>query len=380
MGKVLRVLVFVILALSAISLLFATKLFQKQELLGKRNSMLEDQLIKLAKTIEAADAADATAPSVQKDISEVSDREIANPEKESVLEAYPIKLEQQNLPTLDFGSTDKRLQLRNYFALKPDGSYDPDPVDNKPRVKGPGTMQELMDQLFDRAKAQQAVLNKTRAELAKMREQFTAAIEESNKLKGSSRTAKIELKTAKEQVAAITAEKEALDGRISKLTSEKKEMAAELADAKNEVEKANEEKLTVNEELVKVNQKYEELKERFTAGTRKLAGTMQNETSSTVTALTAGDKGKVIETNDELKFVIIDFSAEAIAEMLGADRQNQLPQLEMNIRRPGRQSAAGEFVTRIKLRQAVLGKNLVVADILNDWQQVPVEKNDVVFF
>jgi len=380
MGKVLRVLVFVILALSAISLLFATKLFQKQELLGKRNSMLEDQFIKLAKTIEAADAADATAPSVQKDISEVSDREIANPEKESVLEAYPIKLEQQNLPTLDFGSTDKRLQLRNYFALKPDGSYDPDPVDNKPRVKGPGTMQELMDQLFDRAKAQQAVLNKTRAELAKMREQFTAAIEESNKLKGSSRTAKIELKTAKEQVAAITAEKEALDGRISKLTSEKKEMAAELADAKNEVEKANEEKLTVNEELVKVNQKYEELKERFTAGTRKLAGTMQNETSSTVTALTAGDKGKVIETNDELKFVIIDFSAEAIAEMLGADRQNQLPQLEMNIRRPGRQSAAGEFVTRIKLRQAVLGKNLVVADILNDWQQVPVEKNDVVFF
>ena len=342
--------------------------------------MLEDQFIKLAKTIEAADAADATAPSVQKDISEVSDREIANPEKESVLEAYPIKLEQQNLPTLDFGSTDKRLQLRNYFALKPDGSYDPDPVDNKPRVKGPGTMQELMDQLFDRAKAQQAVLNKTRAELAKMREQFTAAIEESNKLKGSSRTAKIELKTAKEQVAAITAEKEALDGRISKLTSEKKEMAAELADAKNEVEKANEEKLTVNEELVKVNQKYEELKERFTAGTRKLAGTMQNETSSTVTALTAGDKGKVIETNDELKFVIIDFSAEAIAEMLGADRQNQLPQLEMNIRRPGRQSAAGEFVTRIKLRQAVLGKNLVVADILNDWQQVPVEKNDVVFF
>jgi len=157
-------------------------------------------------------------------------------------------------------------------------------------------------------------------------------------------------------------------------------MAAELADAKNEVEKANEEKLTVNEELVKVNQKYEELKERFTAGTRKLAGTMQNETSSTVTALTAGDKGKVIETNDEFKFVIIDFSAEAIAEMLGADRQNQLPQLEMNIRRPGRQSAAGEFVTRIKLRQAVLGKNLVVADILNDWQQVPVEKNDVVFF
>ena len=379
MGKVLRVLVFVILALSAISLLFATKLFQKQELLGKRNSMLEDQFIKLAKTIEAADAADAVAPSVQKDISEVSDREIANPEKEAVLEAYPIKLEQQNLPTLDFGSTDKRLQLRNYFALKADGSYDPDPVDNKPRVKGPGTMQELMDQMFDRAKAQQAVLNKTRAELAKMREMFTAAIEEGNKLKTDSRTAKIELKGAKEQAAAMTTEKEALEGRVAKLTSEKKEMAAELADAKNEVEKVNEEKLTVNEELAKVNEKYKDLMERFNTGTRKLTGGAPSEASS-ITALSAGDKGKIIETNDELKFVIIDFSADAITEMMGADRQNQLPQLEMNIRRPGRQSAAGEFVTRIKLRQAVQGKNLVVADILNDWQQVPVEKGDVVFF
>ncbi len=378
MGKVLRVLVFVILVLSAVSLLFAHKLYGKRELLTKRNSVFEEQFIKLAKTIESADAADAAAPNVQKDISEVTDRELTNPEKVAVFESYPIKLEQQNLPTLDFGSTEKRLQLRSYIALTPEGKPDLDPVDKTPRVKGPGTMQELMDQIFDRAKAQQASLNKTRAELAKMREQFSSSIEEINKLKTDGRTAKVELKGEKEKVTALTTEKEELNSRVAKLTSEKKEMTAELADAKNEVEKMNEEKVTLKEDLVKVHQAYDELKERY-AGKRTPAGQSQGEAVS-VTALTAGDKGKIIETNDELKFVIIDFSADAITEMLGAERQNQLPQLEMNIRRPGRQSAAGEFVTRIKLRQAVQGKNLVVADILNDWQQVPVEKGDVVFF
>ena len=379
MVKVLRVLVFVILALSAVSLFFASKLFEKRELLTKRNSVFEEQYIKLAKTIESADAAEAAAPSVQKDISEVSDRELANPEKQSVLEAYPIKLEQQNLPTLDFGSTDKRLQLRSYYALTPDGKYDPDPVDQKPRVKGPGTMQELMDQLFERAKAQQAALNKTRAELTKMREQFSSSIEEINKLKGDGRTAKVELKGEKEKVVALNAEKEELTGRVTKLNSEKKELSAELADAKNQVEVLNEDKVTLTEDLAKTRDQLEEMKKKW-VGKGSSTGGAPQEAGVAVTALSAGDKGKIIEANDELKFVIIDFSADAIAEMLGPERQNQLPQLEMNIRRPGRQSAAGEFVTRIKLRQAVRGKNLVVADILNDWQQAPVEKGDVVFF
>ena len=378
MGKVLRGLVYVILILSAVSLFFAYKLFEKRELLTKRNSVLEDQFIKLAKTIEAADAADAAALTVQKDTSEVSDRELTNPEKESVLESYAAKLETQNLPTLDFSSNDKRLQLRHYYALTDTGAYDLDPVDNKPRVKGPGTMQELMDQLFDRAKVQQATLNKTRAELTKMREMFTGSIDEINKLKTDGRTAKVELKAQKEQVVALTTEKETLEGRVAKLTSEKKELSAELADAKNEVERVNEEKVTLTEDLAKLRQTNEDLKKVLSG---KHTPTGDTSTGSTaVASLTAGDKGKVIEANDDLKFVIIEFSNDAMAEMLGAERQNALPQLDMNVRRTGRQSAAGEFVTRIKLRQAVQGKNLVVADILNDWQQVPVEKGDVVFF
>jgi len=378
MGKLLRVLVIVILVLSVVSLLFAYKLFGKQELLTKRSSVLEEQVVKLAKTIEAADAADAAAPDVKKDISEVADRVIDNPDKESVLEGYAIKLEQQNLPTIDFGSTEKRIQLRSYFAMGPDGQPVIDPLDNKPAVKGPGSMQELLDLIFERAKAQQASLNKTRSELTKMREKASSFVEEINKLKSEGRVAKVEVKTCREQVTTLTGEKEALDSRVAKLTSEKKELAAEVADAKNEVERLNEAKVTLTEDLAKAKEANEELKKRMRGDGN--ARQVQDISVASVSSLSAGDKGKIIEANDDLKFVIIDFSNDAVAEMIGAERQNALPQLEMNIRRTGRQSAAGEFVTRIKLRQIVRGKNLVVADILSDWQQAPVEKGDVVFF
>jgi len=377
MAKVLRVLVIIILILSAVSLFFAHKLFEKRELLTKRNSVLEETFIKVAKTIEEQDPAEADAPSVMKDVSEVSDRELTNPEKQAMLEGYPVKLEQQNLPTLDFGNTEKRLQLRSFFAVDGEGNYVLDPVDNKPATKGPGTMQELMDRFFDRAKAQQATLNKTRAELTKMRDQFTASVDEVNKLKADGRAAKVELKGEKEKVATLTTEKAELETRVTRLTAEKRELSAELADAKNTIETLNEDKVNLTEDLAKMNEKYEELKKVLSGQSRP--GTVAP-AQGMAAAPTAGDKGKIIEANDELKFAIIELSDDAITELLGPERQNALPQLEMNVRRTGRQSAAGEFVTRIKLRQAVRGKNFVVADILNDWQQAPVEKGDVVFF
>ena len=375
MGKVLRVLVVVILALSAVSLYFANELFQKRELLTKRNRAFEDKFVQLAKTLEAAPAADVDAPTVMKDTSEVSDRALDNPEKLNVMEGYSVSLEQTNLPTLDFGSTEKRSQLRSVFAVGQDGKYELDPLDNKPRDKGPGTMQELLEQAVERAKDQQAVLNKTRAALAKKREEFTSAIEDLNKLKADGRIAKVELKGEKEKVASLETQKNELSAQVTKLNAEKRELSAELADAKSESEQLKEEKVTIVEDLAKARELIDELKKNI--GTARDSGTV---IASNIAAPSAGDKGKIIQANDELKFAIIELSDDAMDELLGADRQQNLPQLEMNVRRTGRQSAAGEFVTRIKLRQAVRGKNFVVADILNDWQQAPVEKGDVVFF
>ena len=98
---------------------------------------------------------------------------------------------------------------------------------------------------------------------------------------------------------------------------------------------------------------------------------------SAVTSLPAGDKGKLVYVNNELMFAIVQFSDEAMQELLGPERQNPLPLLEMGVvRRRGEGSAT--YVGHVRLRQVIQGKNYVMADILRDWEQAKAEKGDVV--
>lgn len=378
MGKALRILVIIILLLSVVSLVFAHLLFEKRELITKRNRILEDAVVNIAKTIESEDATDSTPPSVEKDVATVTDRELVNPDKEPMLQNYPIQLEQQNLPTLDLDNTKMRIQLRSYYVIDPvTGKRKIDELDQLPATKGPGSMAEVLENVFARAKVQQAKLNSTRAELTKMRDKMTVAVEDINALKIAGRADKKEITAKAAQIATLQSEVSDLETKVARLTNEKRELAAELADSRNEVETLNGELVAVKEDLAKAEEKNADWEKRW-KGLKN--NPMGDPDAVIVTALSAGDKGKIIEANDELKFAILEFSDAAITEMLGPERANPLPQLEMNVRRTGRQSASGEFVTRIKLRQVVRGRNLVVADILSDWQQTPVEKGDVVFF
>ena len=74
-----------------------------------------------------------------------------------------------------------------------------------------------------------------------------------------------------------------------------------------------------------------------------------------------------------IKNAIKEESTSTIKELLGENRNNALPRLELGIRR------GEKYIGRLRLRQAVAGKNFVIADILGDWQQAPVEKRDAVF-
>lgn len=380
MDKVLRVLVILILILSGVSLFFATQLFQKRELLTKRNNLLEEQFVRLGRTIEAETPAATDAPTIMKDVSEVSDRELDNPERLSVLEGYPMALEQANLPTLDYSNVDKRIQLKRFYAVDAEGNYELDPVDHRPRSRGPGTMQELMDEILDRAQKQQASLNQTRSELTKMRENVTTAVDEINKLKSDGRVTKVELTEERGKVANLTEEKFELETQVAKLNAEKRELNAEIANLQDEVETLNEDNLALTEDLSKSKEYAKQLEERLKTGTGpRSTGTAGDMLAFEFTPPTAGVKGKILEVNDELKFAVVELNEDAMLELLGPERANPLPQLEMNVKRSS-SAVADSFVTRIKLRQAVRGKNLIVADILNDWQQEPVAKNDVVYF
>ncbi len=377
MNKALHVLVYVILVVAGVALYFEYNLYGKKELLKDRNRQLEDYLINISKTIEKADAPKpASQPEARKDVSPIEAKLVETPETENVLEEFPVQLEEANLETLKWDDKE-RVQLRQLYKLDPDGMKIPDPANPGDFVKkGPGTAQELLDQLFDRAKAQQAKLNTTRAELAAARTKIEGLVADFNKLPPDMRQDKVTIEEQKKNIADLEDQKKDVEEQLQKSKAQVEELNAEIASLKDEVTNAKDETEAVKEDLAKMTK----LKDQLTKLLQQQAATPSAAASGVaVTSLSAGDKGKIVKADNQLMFAIVEFTDEAMKELLGPERQNALPQLEMGLRRKGFNGPAGEYVGRIRLRQEVKGKNFIIADILGDWKQADLQGGDVVF-
>jgi archaellum component FlaC len=377
MNKALHALVYVILAVAGVVLYFELNLFEKKDLLTERNRQLEDYLINISRTIEKSDAPkSSTQVEARKDSSPIEAKVVDTPEMENVLEDYPVQREEANLETLKWDDRE-RVQLRNLYLVR-DGEKIPDPANPGDFVKkGPGTAQELLDTLFERAKAQQANLNSTRAELAAMRTKLEAMVADYNKLPPDMRQDKVTIEEQKKAIAELEQAKTAVEEQLEKTKSQVGELNTEIASLKDEVTSAKEETEAVKEDLAKVQKQKEDLLKLLQQKSATPAAVTAGSTA--VAVLTAGNKGKLVDVNNTLMFAVVEFSDEAMTELLGPERQNGLPLLEMGLRRPGFAGASGEFIGRIRLRQAVQGKNFVIADILGDWKQTELKKGDVVF-
>lgn len=378
MNKALHALVYVILVVAAVALYFEYNLYGKKELLKDRNRQLEDYLVKISHTIEKVDAAKpATAPEASKDVSPIEAKEIDDPEKVNLLEDYPAQLEEANLETLKWDDK-QRVQLRQLYLLDGEGNRIPDPANPGDfEKKGKGTAQELLDLLFERAKAQQAKLNSTRAALAEQRTKLEALVGDYNKIKPDGRKDKITIEEKKTQIGELEQAKSAVEDQLSKTKSQVEDLNAEVKSLKDELGQEKDKTEEVKEALAQKEKLVDQLKkllqERAAQQTSSASG------SSVVTAIPAGEKGKIVEINEQLRFAVVEFSDAAMKELLGPELQGALPQLEMGLRRKGFQGPAGEYIGRIRLRQNVAGKNFVIADVLGDWQQAEIKKGDLVF-
>lgn len=378
MNKALHALVYVTLVVAAAALFFEIQLDGKRELLKDRNRQLEDYIVKISNTIEKSDAAKpASLPEARKDVSAVEAKLVDSPETENVLEDYPVQLEEANLDTLKWDDKE-RIQLRQLYKLDGEGNKIPDAANPGDFVKkGAGTAQELLDQLFERAKAQQAKLNTTRAELANARTKLEALVNDYNKLKPEGRQDKVSLEEKKAQIEELEQAKAAVEEQLTKTKSQIDDLNAEIKSLKDERDSAKDETEAVKEDLAKTQKLVDQLKKLL----QNQPARQQTVASGAVNVapLTVGNKGKIVEVNSKLMFAVVEFDEDAMKELLGPERQNALPQLEMGIRRTGFQGPAGEYVGRLRLRQSVAGKNFVIADLLGDWLQTEVKKGDVVF-
>lgn len=378
MNKALHALVYVTLVVAAAALFFEFKLYDKKDLLKDRNRQLEDYLVKISNTIEKSDAAKPSAtPEARKDISAVEAKLVDTPETENLLEDYPAQLEEANLETMKWDDKE-RIQLRQFYKLGPEGEKIPDAANPGDFVKkGPGTAQELLDQLFERAKAQQAKLNSTRAELASVRTKLETLVADYNKIKPESRQDKVAVEEKAKQITDLEQAKTAVEETLTKTKSQIDDLNAEIKSLKDEVSSAKDETEAVKEDLAKSQKLVDQLKKLLQTQVSSQPAAAQGTVAAA--ALTAGNKGKIIEVNPKLMFAVVEFDDAAMKELLGPERQGALPLLEMGIRRTGFKGPAGEYVGRLRLRQNVAGKNFVIADILGDWQQSEVQKGDVVF-
>jgi hypothetical protein len=152
MNKALHAIVYLILIAAIAALVLEKSLFDKRTLLGDRNREMEDYVVRLARTIEKADAPrPMSVPEAKKDVSPIEAAQLDSPEMENVLEEYPAQLETANLDTFNWDDANSRLQLRQLYFLQ-NGEVVPDVANhNKPMTKGKGTMAELLDQLLELA-------------------------------------------------------------------------------------------------------------------------------------------------------------------------------------------------------------------------------------
>ena len=382
MNKALHLIVYLILIVAVAALVFEKSLFDKRALLGDRNRMLEDYVVRIANTIEKADAPRSmVAAEAKKDVSPVEAQQLDTPEMSNLLEEYNVQLESSNLETFKWDVSQTRLQLRQLYYLE-NGQTVPDVANyNKPMTKGKGTMAELLDQLLERAKAQQANLNTTRSALSELRGKFEAEVSDYNRLKPEMRALKVNEEELKQKVSQVNQEKMVLEEQVAKLKSRVEEQSGEITSLKDEVSTAKDEAAVAKEECTALEKKVQQLQKlmKQMAQQQSQSAGASASGASAVTSLPFGNKGKVADVNNKLMFCVIEFSDEAMKEMLGPARQNALPSLTLGVLRKGFNGAAGEFVGKVRLRQAVAGKNFVIADILGDWSQAPVEKGDVIF-
>lgn len=376
MNKLLHVLVYVFLVLAGAALYFELELNKKRTELTDRNRMQEDYFIRLAKTIEKAEPAKDTVFEIKKDNSPVEARLVDSPDMENVLEDYPASLEQANLETYNWDNQADKTQLRTVYVLDFEGN--PVMDGNEFLKRGKGTEDELLSKLFESAKTQQSRLNSTRSALADLRGKLEGVVNELNKLKPIARQDKVTIGEKEERIAKLEGEKTELENQITKIKAQIDELNTEITSLKDEVATAKDETEAAKEEVAKSKKLIDQLKQMLkdsiqTQGAASAAG------GAAVTTLPAGDKGKVIEADNDNMFAIVEFSENALKELRGEDGRSQLPALELGVKRPGFKGEAGEFIGRIRLRQEVKDKPYVICDILGAWEQDKIAPNDVIF-
>lgn len=385
MGKFLKVLVVLLLLLSIASLVLGIMLFVKREILKGRTQKLETTLIALGALIEEQPAELEEKPKyTSRDISPCTSEPLEQTEFSDFWEAkFTHELEMQDQATMDINS--RKRDLMSYYMRDPVETYFLTDVhkvmrdvNGFPVTKGEGTMQSVLDDIIQKQEEQLDRLNRTRQQLTALRIELIDTIEDLNGKKAQLREALKTIVELNNEIDRLNAQIADLETRIAELEEEKRQLQDTIAEIEAEIAQLKETLLDRDAQIEQQEKMIADLRAELARGRKGFGGGEGGDPDFTPPPnLEPGPKGTVASVNENWNFVVMQMNADFMREILARREPDKpIPRIELMVRRPGQD---GKFVTKIRIFQVKRDEQLGVADILTDWQQLPVQKGDIVF-
>jgi len=367
MAKLLRFLIVVLLLLAITSFVLAGMLYHKRQILKGRTQQLEDTVMLVATTFESTvPTADVEPEYPARDVEAVTAKLVENPERSRFWDAYVHDLEQVGDETMDLSG--RRSELMTYYRRDPvTQKIIRDPLTGEPLIDGPGTMREVLDEVLEKATEQYGRLNDTREELTKTRKELVTTVEDLNKRKQGLRLA---LHTVLQR-----------DGTIAQLEDT---IVSRDKTIRGHVAHIQEQNLEIEDKRVKIQDRDETIDQLKTDVATLWDRIHELEDTNAVpreawAELSPGFKGTVAAINEKYCFVVLKLTDEFMEQYIKGLKTGYLkpdPNL-MVIRGEG---VDERFVTKVRLRRVYPKRLVATADILLNWQQMPVAQGDAVVY
>lgn len=368
MGKLLKVLTVIVLLLSIGAFVMGLSNFSKRELLIGRTHALEEKIIQISMTLEDKEPVfDGVASHTERDIDEVTARPLEIPNKSDFWSGYNDSMEIIGTPTIRLDNEASRMQLRTYYLLDPMGKVVKD-IQKRPKTQGTGTMDELLTGVLDKAGAQLKRLNATRAQLAVVRQELETVIDALNTEKKERRVNLRTIAELTQKIGDLEAKIEGLNADIARLEREKAELNDTILELNDKIAKKDEELVALGAQVARLEEKVKIL---TVTGPLNPSGGK----GGTAPTLTPGVKGTIAHVDPNWAFVLVKLTPEAVSEITGGEG---FAPVEMMVHR---KTAAGDaIVTRLRIGNPPNKDNLVIADNMYGWEQMPLEVGDNVIY
>ncbi len=375
MGKALKVLVVLEFIFVILAFAMGLKNFSRRELLIGRTHALEDFAKKIVTTVESeAPEAEGVPNHSEWDVDDVTDRPNDNPRMSTFWDSYDDKLEAHAVATVSFRN--KEQQLSSYYKMTADGKVEKD-LQGRPKTDGKGTMKELLDEAYEKAKDQKARLDSTRDQLKAVREELEDLADALNEQKKLRRDNLAEISRQNGRIAQLEDTATQKDGDIARLNREKNDLNDEITSLNDQIAERDQSIDDLKAQVERLRADIVKLTYDSTPGSATASATKRGD-EQTKDAWTPGVKGKVFNINGELSFVIVKLTPEAAREIAPAEGQAFSP-VEMMVRRKA-EDGSEKIVTRLRIVNPPDKDNLAIADNMYGWEQIPVEVGDDVVY